>query len=268
MTILDLLVEALQACNIIGQADKPKDAQVTNAFRALIGLVDTANADQLKELTTAQKTFTLQPGKQIYTVGADSSLDINMPRPAKILRANLIDISQGGLAALNPPYNPMAVLDWDAYQTWRLRNTQTPIPRALWFDRRNDPIPAPADTPPNPLTPVAGYGNICLPEYPTAANQIEFWAPLPLTQASTLFDDLVFPSGYYEYLLYGTCIRLYMRYGRDVDAGVAELYKEARLAIESANATPAPVMQLDSGLPGGPETYWDARTNTFLGRTR
>lgn len=265
MTILDLLTESLQVCNIIGQADAPKDVQVTNAFRSLIGHIDTSNADPLKQLTTARRTLTLNPPRQIYTVGPDSSLDVNMPRPAKILRANLIDLT----SAPNPPHNPMAVLDWDGYQNFRLRHTLTPLPRALFFDGTNQPIEDPADPIENDLVPVPGFGNILLPEIPTMPNIVEFWAPLPLTQASSLFDDVVFPSGYYEYLLYGTSIRLYIRYGRDIDAGVAQLYKDARLAIESANATPAPVMQVDSGLPGGQGGgYWDGRTNTYLGRLR
>jgi hypothetical protein len=263
MTVLDLTTEALQVTNIIGQADSPKDAQTTNAFRALIGLVDTSNADPLKQLTTARNMFTLKPPQQIYTIGPDSSLDINAPRPAKILRANLIDLT----SAPNPPYNPMEILDWDGYQNFRLRATQTQIPRALWFDGQDNPIENPTDPPANDLAPVPGYGNIVLPDQPTAPNIIEYWAAQPLTQASSLFDDLVFPAGYYEYLLYGTCIRLYMRYGRDIVQGVADLFTAARLSVESANATPGPVMATDSGLPGRGGGYWDGRTNTFLGRS-
>jgi hypothetical protein len=263
MTVLDLTTEALQVCNIIGQADTPKDAQTTNAFRALIGLVDTSNADPLKQLTTARRNFTLVPPRQIYTIGPDSSMDINAPRPAKILRANLIDLT----SSPNPPYNPMMILDWDGYQSYRLRETMTQIPYSLWYDGLDIPIPNPVDPPENDLVPVAGFGNIVLPFVPTAPNVIEFWAAYPLTQASSLFDDLVFPAGYYEYLLYGTCVRLYPRYGRDISQAVADLYTAARLLVESANSTPGPVVAMDSGLPSRGGGYWDGRTNTFLGRS-
>jgi hypothetical protein len=259
------LVESLQVCNIIGQADSPKDAQTTNAFRALIGQIDTSNADPLKQLTTVQTTFILDPPRQEYAVGPDSSLDIEAPRPTRILRANLIDVSA---TPSNPPYNPMEILDWDGYQKWRLRATQTPIPRALWYDRTAQAIPSPVDPIENPLAPVPIYGNIWLPEMPTMPNYIEYWAAAPLTQASSYFDDLAFPPGYYEYLLYGTCLRLYPRYGRQADPTVTALYQAARLAIESANVTPAPIVRTDDGLPGAHGGYWDGRTNTFIGRTR
>jgi hypothetical protein len=78
------------------------------------------------------------------------------------------------------------------------------------------------------------------------------------------FDDLVFPPGYYEYLLYGTCVRLYPRFGRPIDPSVAALYTEARRIIESANVTPAPVMPLDTGLPQSRPPYWDGRTNRWI----
>jgi hypothetical protein len=123
----------------------------------------------------------------------------------------------------------MAVLDWDEYQNFRLRATATPLPRALFYDQTIAPIPNPLDPPPE-YAPVPGFANIILPDFPTAPNKVEFWSAAPLTQASSLFDDLVFPAGYYEYLLYGTCIRVYPRYGRPVDATVTGLYDEARLA--------------------------------------
>jgi hypothetical protein len=64
---------------------------------------------------------------------------------------------------------------------------------------------------------------------------VEVWAAQPLSQASTYFDDLIFPPGYYEYLLYGTCARIYPRFARPIDPAIAALYQEAKLNIESAN---------------------------------
>ena len=262
MTVIELITEALQTCNIIGVADPPSDAVATTAFRALIGQVDTANADPLKQLTTLNRTFALQPLKQAYTIGPDSSLDINAPRPQAILRANMIDLS----SFPNAPHIPIDVLDWPDYQSWSLRNSPTPLPTALWYDGGYQAIPAPADPPGAPEAPIAGYATINILGVPMNVNQIEFWAAAPLTQASSYFDDLVFPPAYYEFLLYGLCGRLYPRFGRQPDPVVIELYKEARLAVESANATLAPVMALDSGLPNVTGGYWDGRTNSYIRR--
>ncbi|HEV8500435.1 MAG TPA: hypothetical protein VGR63_02575 [Casimicrobiaceae bacterium] len=262
MTVIELISEALLTCGIIGVADPPSDAQATTAFRALIGSVDTASADPLKQLTVANRTFTLQPLKQAYTIGPDSSLDINAPRPQAILRANMIDLT----SSPNPPHIPMDVLEWDGYRSWSFRNSPTPLPTALWYDGGYQAIPAPADPPGAPEAPVEGFGTINILGVPMNFNQIEFWASAPLTQASSYFDDLVFPPGYYEFLLYGLCGRLYPRFGRAPDPVVIELYKEARLAVESANAMPAPVMTLDSGLPNVTGGYWDGRTNSYIRR--
>ena len=261
MTILDLISESLFCANVVGYGGLQTDAQTTTAFRALIGLVDTMAADPLKKLTNASIGFTLTPGKQAYTIGADSSLDINASRPQTILRGNVLDPA----AQPNPLRTPILIFDADTYARSNLRNSPTPKPFALWYDQGYSPVPAPADPPPD-YAPLPGYGTSNFVGSPTAANPVELWAAAPLTQASSWFDDLVFPPGYYEYLLYGTTIRLYPRFGRDPDPTVVGLFKDAQLALESANAMPAPIMQLDSGLPRPVQSgRWDARTNRYTG---
>lgn len=263
MTILDLLSESLVVGNVIGVGGLQTDAHTTTAFRALLGLMDTMNADPLKKLTTARISFLLQPGKQSYTIGPDSSLDINASRPEAILRGNLVYTSAGP----NPFHYPILIFSDDDYERSTLRNSPTPRPPALWYDGGYSAIPSPTDPPPNDYdTPARGYGTINFVGLPTDPNAVELWAAAPLTQASSLFDDLVFPPAYYEYLLYGTTIRLYPRFARQPDPTVLGLFKDAQMALETANAQPSPVMPLDSGLPGATGRYWDARTNSYTSR--
>jgi hypothetical protein len=264
MTVLDILTEILFTANIIGAGDPaPGAAEADKAFQCLVGLVDTSNADPLRSLTAQRVTFTLQPMQQTYTIGPDPSLDIPAPRPQKILRANVINIT----AAPNPSYNPMRVMEWQEYAASSLRNTLTPLPTAIWYDRGYGAIPNPTNPNPPPATnPDAGFGTITILGMPSAPYPVEFWAAQPLTQASTYLDELIFPPGYYEYLLYGTCVRIYPRFGRPVDPTIAALYQKAELTIESANVIPAPVMRTDSGLPSRGGGYWDGRTNTWIGR--
>jgi hypothetical protein len=230
-------------------------------------MVDSSNADPLRMLTAQRATFMLAPPKQAYTIGPDPSLDIQAPRPERILRANVIDMN----AQPNPAHNPMRVLEWHEYDRSPLRNTAIPLPTALWYDRGYAAIPNATNPapplPPPPSGPLPGYGTITILGIPSALNPVEFWAAQPLTQASTFLDDLIFPPGYYEYLLYGTCVRIYPRFGRPVDPTIAALYQDTKLTIQSANVIPAPAMRTDSGLPGGARGgYWDGRTNTWVGR--
>ncbi len=250
--------------NIIGQGNPtPTSAQADTAFQCLVGLIDTSNADPLRRLTAARVPFTLRPPQQAYTIGPDPSLDIFASRPQKIQRANVVDMTQPA----NPNYIPMRVLEYSEYLRERIRASDTPLPSALWYDRGYEPIANPTNPNPPPVTnPDPGYGTINIVGQPSAANGIELWASAPLTQASTLLDDLVFPPGYYEYLLYGTVIRLYPKFGRDPDATVVGLWGEARRLIESANAVAMPVMTLDSGLPSSGNVYFDGRTNRYIGR--
>ena len=259
-----MISEALFTCGIIGQGNPtPTDYQSTQAMQCLVGLVDTSNADPLRQLTAGRTPFFMQPGKQAYTIGADPSCDIPIPRPPGILRANVIDMS----AQPNPWHVPMRVLEWSEYDTWGVRNSNTPLPPALWYDQGYAAIPNPTNPTPPPFSnPVLGQGTINIVGMPTAPNQIEIWTPSPLTQASSLFDDLIFPNGYYEYLLYGTCMRVYPKFGRPINADVRALWDDARRIVESANATPAPVMRLDSGLPNAQPQYWDGRSNRYIGR--
>jgi hypothetical protein len=262
MTVMDILTEALMTANIIGAGNPTPDAaSADTAFRALLGLIDTSNADPLKQLVEARAQFALSPGKQAYTIGPDSSLDINQPRPQDILRANVIDLT--ALPGVN--HVRVDVLTWSEYEEWGVRNSPTPLPQALWYDRGFQPIPNPVDPPADPAV-YPGFATIYIVGTPTAPNLIEFWARTALTPATSYFDTLFFPDGYYEYLLYGLTIRLYPRFGRPVDPTVASLYSEARLALESANATPAPRMQLDGGLPNVGGGYWDGRTNSWIRR--
>jgi hypothetical protein len=231
-------------------------------MQCLVGLVDTSNADPLRQLTAARTTFTLVPTQQAYIVGADPSCDIPIPRPPKILRANVIDMS----AQPNPFHIPMRVLEWSEYDGWGIRSALTPLPPALWYDKGYSAIPNPTNpTPPPESNPDPGQGAINIVGMPTAPNQIEFWTPSPLTQVSSLFDDLIFPNGYYEYLLYGTSMRLYPKFGRAINADVKALWDDARRIVESANATPVPVMHLDTGLPNAAPVYWDGRSNRYIG---
>jgi hypothetical protein len=229
-------------------------------MQALIGLIDSSNSNPLQQLTARWNSFPLAPGKRSYTIGSDPYCDINLARPSKILRANVIDIT----AQPTPNHIPMRVLEWPEYENWGVRNAQTTLPQALYYDRGYDQIPQIENPNPTPeAVPVRGQGTIWIIGTPNAPNLVEFWAASQLTQFSTLFDDLIFPPGYYEYLLYGTCTRLYPKFSRPPDATVVSLFQAARLNIESANVTPAPVMQLDSGLPGSRGAYWDGRTNSY-----
>ena len=249
-------------CNIIGQGNStPTDQQAGVAFAKLVGMVDTCNADPLRELTAARSIFQLQPGKQSYTIGQDSSLDIIEPRPSRILRAHGVYAS----ALPNPQPYSIPVLNWSEYERMGNQGTPVDMPTGLFYDRNCAPIPAPNDPAPD-FGVVPGFGTIWFVGVPIQANFVEFWTARPLTQASTHFDDLVFPTGYYEFLLYGLCARLYPAFGREPDATVLALYKDSQRIVESANATPAPVMRLDSGLPGGAPGYWDGRSNQWVNR--
>ena len=262
MTCLDLITEALFVTNIIGQGNPtPTDYQSTQAMQCLVGLVDTSNADPLRQLTSSRTAFFMTPGQQAYTIGADPSCDIPIPRPAGILRANVIDMS----AQPNPNHIPMRVLEWSEYDTWGVRNSNVELPPAIWYDQGYQPIPDPTNpSPPPSSNPVPGQGTLYIVGMPTAPNQIEIWCASPLTQATSLFDDLIFPNGYYEYLLYGTSMRLFVKFARPINKDVKDLWDDARRIVESANTSPAPVMGLDSGLPNAQPYYWDGRSNRYL----
>jgi hypothetical protein len=232
-------------------------------MQALVALIDSSNADPLRQLTATRTAFFMAPGQQSYTIGADASCDIPIPRPARILRANVVDMA----AQPNPNHIPMRVLEWSEYDTWGTRNSLVTLPPAIWYDQGFDRIPNPTD-PPQPYTnPDLGQGTLWIVGMPNAPNQIEIWTASPLTQATSYFDDLIFPPGYYEYLLYGTCMRVFIKFGRPINADVRAQWDEARRIVESANTSPAPVMQLDSGLPNALPVYWDGRSNRYIWRS-
>jgi hypothetical protein len=263
--VLDLITEALTASNIIGQGNPtPNDWQASLGMQALVGLVDTSNADPLRQLTASRTAFFMTPNQQSYTIGADPSCDIPVPRPVKILRANVIDMS----AQPNPNHIPMRVLEWSEYDTWGTRNSLVSLPPAIWYDAAYDPIANPTNPAPPPATnPDLGQAAINIVGMPMAPNQIEFWAARPLTQATSYFDQLVFPPGYYEYLLYGTAMRVFIKFGRAISPDIRALWDAARFAVESANASAMPVMRLDTGLPNAQPVYFDARSNRYIARS-
>jgi hypothetical protein len=231
---MDMIIESLLTCNIIGAGNlTPSDQQAQLAFQCLAGLIDTSNADPLRMLTAQRVTFTLTPPKQAYTIGPDPSLDIEAPRPRRILRANVAQANAG----VNAPQSPMRVMAWHEYDRASQRNTLTPLPTAIWYDRGYAAIPNPTNPNPPPENfPVPGFGTITILGVPTAANVIEFWAAQLISEATSYFDELIFPPGYYEYLLYGTCVRIYPRFARPVDPTIAALYQDAKLTIGSTNA--------------------------------
>jgi hypothetical protein len=250
VTILDLLSEALITCGIIGPYDDVKDALAAVAFKALLGMVDTATADPAKTFTRSFAAYTLTPGKYIYIIGPSAvalgltppiTVDFDAPCPTSIEQANIINLSVPAFPIRTPLY-VMTDAEWSAIS---LLNAPTPIPKDLYFDN-NFPT-----------------GNLYLHGIPNAANQLEIWTRQPLTVYSAYTDTFLLPPAYYEAYLYGLCMRLYPRFGKTPDPTVTALLKDALRILESANLD-VPILGLDSGLPGGKPPYFDARTNRQL----
>jgi hypothetical protein len=234
-TAQDIINTALRKIGVIAPGDSPAAGETADALLDLNGLLDSLNADRNYIYKIANATYQLT-GAASYTIGPAGAFVAT--RPESIEDANIVDVSDPA----QPVRTPVAILSAAQFAAISVRDTTTPIPEAIYYDRAN------------PAGKIYVYG------VPTAANLLELWTRELLTTFATAATSVSFPPGYYELLWSELVGRVASDYGREVPASVAKINQDARLRVESANSL-TPTMAVDGGLPDSGRRAWNWLSN-------
>lgn len=189
-----LIKEVLQLIEAIGEGQSPNSTQYSDASRTLNLMLKAwmAYGIQLWKIDTT--SFSLTQSKQSYTIGKSGSIDIDNPRPLKILEMVIRDSNN----------NDVNLIPLTREEYWNLSDRTTEgTPVQFYYDKS---IPNGTIY----LWPVA--------DSDAATNStihIAYQSPIEDMDAST--DELDFPQEWYEAVKYGLAVRLAPVYGLDIN---------------------------------------------------
>lgn len=181
MTVaLSIIKDALQEIGVIDGSETPSDDDSNKALRALNDLLDSWTLDNLTVAVQNNYTYTLVPGKFVYTIG---------PSPADFVGARLATISSA-FSRFNSVDYPIELIDNQTYNDIPFKTQAGVYPWVMTVDQT---MPAVTVT----IYPV-----------PTMANQITFLANVPFATPITLATDLIYPPGYNRALIKSLALEL------------------------------------------------------------
>src|SRR5262245_39397408 len=130
MTGQDLIASSLRLIGALASGETPPAGEAADAVVILNQMLDAWSANELMVFTLSRQVFTLQAGKQTYTMGPGG--DFNAPRPARIQYWSIIS-NQSPAQPLELAANSEFLTDPE-WQAVRVKNITSPLPRKLYDD--------------------------------------------------------------------------------------------------------------------------------------
>lgn len=187
----DLISESFYEIGVYSPGDTVDPIHINFGGVRLNSMIDAFKVERLI-IYREQRTgpFNLVANTQTYFIGSGATW--NTARPTWIDFAGLLDITSG--ASPTPEY-PIHIFNDDEWARIVQKGRTSTLPTAIWYDRTYD----------------SARGTINVYPVPTLANQIVLYSPVPVGEF-TLPDDLTeevsFPPGYRDFLMYHLAIRL------------------------------------------------------------
>jgi hypothetical protein len=202
--------------------------QFQDALGALNGMLDSLNVQHDGIYSVNNNQYTLTPPKTNYTIGllptGPQTADFQVPRPIRIDQARLVLTNSP-----TPVYLPLALATHSEWATIVVRKVQTTVPRVLYCDY--------------------GYplANLYFWGYPTSACNVELWTWQPFTAFTTITDNVIFPSGYVDMLVYNLAVRLADQFGTVLPPNVQVEARRTLARVKALNSPSTPMGSNDSG---------------------
>lgn len=223
MTALELITEALLDIGAIDSGAEATPDEAQTGLAKLNGLLDSWSTERISIPVIQAAIYNLVAGQTAYTIGPSASdfLTLNTQRPIGIESANIIADSTRFALKLFSSAEFAAI----AYRT-----ITGSVPYALYYDNAF----------PN--------ATINLWDAPSAGHQLELFTWKPLTQVAKIGDDLVFPPGYREAVLYNLELRM-VSLGQPPNPVIVELAAAAKANIQRLNL-PSALLDIDQAIQG------------------
>lgn len=222
-TVRDLINGALQTLGIIAANEVASPDDVTTCFNLYTQLIPSLSTNVLNIYTTSPQIFTLEPGKDKYTIGPGG--DFDTARPVRIERIvflfNSTNTKTNNVwsSSINAGTQSIPLTKWSAseYGAIRMRSFQNTYVKGFW------------DSSEYPLRTITFW------PIPISRHGVEIWTWDELT-AGALDDEIDFPPGYLRYLKLKLAYEASTVFGKELPQSFAASLKEAEDNLKNLNA--------------------------------
>lgn len=227
VTVLDLIVEAMQEIGQISAGEQLPADQQTDLMRKLQRVIDTLNARDPMIYNVNFQTFTMPANVQPISIGPGQTFDINQ-RPREIRSASVI------LNNTTPTQVEIRLnirdQDWWANQT--VKNLTSTYPTDLYY------------------SPDWANGGVYLWPIPTQVNPILLQIPLVLAQVTSITAQFTMPPGYWDLIVYSLAEAIGPMFQVPISIDLLRLKAAAVKAVQSNNIQSPRGRTGDAGMPG------------------
>lgn len=237
MTARDMIEYALQEIGAIAVSEAVSNADAQAGLVRLNSLLDTWQTERLTIYNLNRAVYTLVASQASYTIGPTGADWTCVVRPTFIQRAGMLDSDDNE--------SPVEMLTPDRYMAIVDKTLTSTDATQLYY---------------NPTFPL---GTVFLYPVPTDATvQAVLYIPIPLTAGLTLDTALTLAPAYEEAIRYNLALRLCPVMGRPLDPLIADLARETKKNIKSANHQ-VQEMVVDPAIPGADGGAWDIYSGGF-----
>lgn len=206
MTAKQLIESALRTVGVLASGEEGSPAELQDAFNSLNGLIDSWSNDGLLIPNLKEKVFPLSSLKTEYSYGDGG--DFNDVRPMSVEFAQIIDV-----AGYRYPCELYGVRTWAS-------NIRPAVirPLGLYFE--------------------ASYplAKIHFPTAPYDTDKVMLQVLEPLTNLSTLFDEVNLPKGYERALKMNLAVELAAEYQGTLSPITVQLAEDSKRQLKINNA--------------------------------
>ncbi len=186
MIFIDLATDAMTAIGQLGTGQSISPEEAEQALRVCNRMLGKWSVQRLMLPLVSQRTFNLSPGTQDYTIGPSGTVGGVTVRPT------FVESAQAAPPGSSQS-NTLSILDkseWDAIGDKGAQTSALGVPQNMY----------PEFTSPN----------VALHFWPIPSNAGEVTVGVwePLTKFATIYDDVTFPEGYEEPLMWNLAMEL------------------------------------------------------------
>jgi len=211
----DLIASSMRLIGVIATGETPTPAEANDALLIANQMIDSWQAEKLMIFTITINQFNLQVGKQTYTMGTGG--DFNVPRPPKIARASIVNLSNPA----QPLELPIEMLTDTQWQAVPVKNISGSLPTVVYDDG---------------AFPLRNLSYWTIPNV-TVATRLYVWTLL--NSFPDLITDITYPPGYLECLRYNLAVRLAPEYGVSVLSPIVmDMAAKSIARVKSINMVP------------------------------
>jgi hypothetical protein len=215
--VRDIIDDALRETGALSLSDTASALEYQSALRTLNRMLSNWSNDSLKCFFRVRESFPLVGLKSEFTIGPDEDADMETARPIKIVSAQ-VRLGQQSQQTYN-----LNITSMENYLSQVTLKEITGIPSVLAYDN-NFPV-----------------AKIYIYPMPQVGVILELFSEKELNILSDLDEEVSFPPGWEEAIVYGLASRLCTQYGQELTQTLSENARNSLGLIKTAVARNRPL---------------------------